>query len=155
MYKKKQKPYTNNEFIVQESIGSNIIVGIVLLVISFLIFINIIDEPGSNYLLFLCFLVPGVIFFLKAFNRRALIKVNKDGFYHYEVLKTNWENFISAESTEEQRQDNLEYQFVLIIRFYQPGEGTFEMKILMRNTFNRSGEEVIEAINYFRNAPLS
>lgn len=78
--------------------------------------------------------------------------MNENGFYYYGTLKTNWNNFISIKMIEEQITGSYRDNFILLLRFYdEERAGYFMTKITMRSTFNRSGEEVIDAVRQFYN----
>ena len=97
--------------------------------------------------------IGALTFIIKGFIHQTIITVNKNGFYYLSTLKTNWKNFISAEVIEEEKTGSYQDNFVLLLRFYKEGEeGYFETKIPMRNTFNRSGEEIIAAMRKFKEA---
>lgn len=159
-----QEKYPDNQFVVKESATTNYIIGTVFLILFFLVLHNIIDDTGATeyytnrnfgtYGLALLMFTPVIVFFVKGFYQPTIITVNKDGFYYYGELKTTWKNFISAEVTEEEKVGSYQDNFIFILHFYKPGEeGYFETKIPMRNTYNKSGEEIIEAIKYFRPLP--
>jgi len=149
-----------NEFIVKESATTNILIGLFFLALFIITLVNFIhndkihNDYGTkklNYILIGTF-ITALIFIIKGLKHPTIITINKNGFYYFDILKTDWKNFISAEVIEEQVTGSYEDNFVLQLRFYKESEGYFVTKIPMRNTFNRSGEEVIEAIKQFAEA---
>ena len=154
-----ENKYPNNEFTMKESVGLNLLIAIVLFIFFILMVINVAASndahKNSSYIFSLIFLLPGIYFIVKTFYRQNVVTINKNGFYHFGELKTNWKNFVSAEVEERQKTGKYKsYYFVFIIRVNQPGEGYFELTVRLRDTYNKSGEEIIEAINYFRPLPL-
>lgn len=154
-----ENKYPNDEFTMKESVGLNLLIGIAFLGCFLLMVINVaadtnIKSKNGLYLISLMFLLPAIGFVVKTFYRQNVITINKNGFYHFGELKTSWKNFVSAEVEERQKTGRYtHYYFVFIIRFNKPGEGYFELTVRLRDTYNKSGEEIIEAIKYFRPLP--
>lgn len=147
-----------NEFIVKESSLTNIIIGLVFLGLFLLTLANYLNndhvhgEYAARKLRYVLIgtSMPAILFIVKGFIHTTIIKVNKDGIYCAGELKTNWENFINAEVKEIPVTGSYSDNFILFIRFYKSGEDdAIETRVPMLSTYNKSGEEVIEAIKNF------
>ena len=95
---------------------------------------------------------PAIFNTAKAVMNRTVITINQKGIYHNTAFITNWNNFLNASITEENPNRNIDDRFVLLIEYRKDGiEGYFKRKIPLTNTQNKSEEEIIEAITFFRN----
>ncbi len=75
--------------------------------------------------------------------------INKNGFFHYGKLITNWNNFIDVAVKEEEKMFSIKDNFALFIKYYKDGEpGHFGRKIKLTNTQNKAEEEIIAAIKF-------
>jgi hypothetical protein len=149
---------STKEFTVKESKSTNLIIAIFFLVLFCLILFNFLTHEKTHndyannklYYLLIGFFVAGVTFIIKSFKHATIITINQNGIYALGELKTNWRNFITAESTEEQVTGSYQDHFILLIQYYKDNEdGIFGTKIPMLDTYDKSGEEVIEAIKGF------
>jgi hypothetical protein len=156
--------YTNNEFTVKESTTTNLLIGLFFLVLFLFVLTNFLsdtrsyndDKRNNLYAIISMTLLPAIIFLIKSYLNQTIMTVNKDGFYYLGILKTNWANFISAEVTEEEKVGSYQDNFVFILQFYKPGEeGYFVTKIPLKNTLDKSGEEIIAAIKHFKGQEVS
>ena len=95
--------------------------------------------------------VPAFFFFARALKAgNVIMKVNKDGIYYYTELVTNWQYFIDAKVTQADKLWTLQDNFILLIN-YTDGEGKkYRSKIPLTNNQDKSEEEIIAAIRYFR-----
>ncbi len=144
-----------NEFVVKESASTNLIIGTVFLMLFIFTLSNFLNKdhmlnPYASKTLY-CVLFgtfsSAVGFIIHGFMHKTIITVNKDGFYFAGTLKTNWDNFISAEVTEMPVTGSYQDHFVLLVRYYNEAEnGDFESQIPMQDTYDKSGEEVVDAI---------
>jgi hypothetical protein len=146
----------DGDFIVKESATYNILIGAVFLLLSILAVINFINEanPAAKIKFFFGILSitlpPAILFVVKGLMGKTVITINKSGIYCFGVLKTNWSNFIEACVTQDEIPGSIEDNFVLMLHFYKDGEeGPFEAKIPLRNTLDKSEEQIIAAIKYF------
>lgn len=78
------------------------------------------------------------------------MEVNLYGFYYLGKEVTNWQNFISAKFTEEEKAFRVSDNFVLLLEYFKQDEPrSFITKIKLGNTQNKSEEEIIEAIEFY------
>jgi len=152
---------TNGDFVVKESVGSNIFIGVVFLLLALAALINFTDDtdkyhpPRTSFFVTILAITlpPAILFIAKGFMHQTVMTINKNGIYYFGTLKTNWNNFINAYITQDEIPGSIQDNFVLILQFYKEGkEGFFETKIPLRNTQDKSEEEIIAAIKYF-NSP--
>lgn len=105
-----------------------------------------------NYLnyLFIIALLPAILFFRKAKNRRIYIRINKTGIYQDEKLVTGWSNLLKAYITQKATVISIQDNFMLVVEYLKDGvEKGFRRKIPLTNTQNKSEEEVLEAVKFF------
>lgn len=108
-------------------------------------------------------IMGGITLFIAigAFARSAkditIITINKNGFYYYEQLLTDWEHFISEEFIDEvplpQGNDpGLNDRFFLLIKYYKDDKpGYFGRKIRLTDSQDKSEEEIIAAVKFYYN----
>lgn len=92
-------------------------------------------------------------------RNETVMTINREGFFYYGRLLTNWKNFVSAEFLDElpvqaSGSAGLSDQFFLSIRYYKDNKpGCFALKIPLTNTQDKSEEEILAAIRfYYRNS---
>ncbi len=107
-------------------------------------------KPGVGFNLFQLTIIPAILFLVKAFRNKIVFEINAKGIYYYGELITNWENFISANYTQEEKTLSFHDNFILLIEYYKPGTGKdFITKIGLPNTLNKAEEDIIEAIKKY------
>jgi hypothetical protein len=90
-------------------------------------------------------------------KERTVMTVNKDGFFYYGSLITNWNNFVSARFIDQMPEISstslgISDQFFLAVRYYKENEpGCFERKFALTNTQDKSEEEIMAAIRFYYN----
>jgi hypothetical protein len=84
----------DSDFVVKESKTMNVIVGIFFLILSIAAFTTSVIIGGLTL-----FIAIGA--FAKSTKDVMIMKINKNGFYYYGELITNWEHFISEEFIDE------------------------------------------------------
>ena len=108
------------------------------------------STPGMNVTIIYLTIIPAIFFFIRAVDNRSIIEINEKGFYYYGSLITSWENFISANYSQEEMDGNISDNFVLFIEHYkQDNDVSYVSKIPLTSTQNKSEEEIINAIRQF------
>lgn len=141
----------NKPFVVRDSMGVNIFIGLVFLAMFISTFFN--NDPdakgGFDFKFLYLAIIPAILFFKKGFTNRICIVINRKGIYHFGDLITTWDDFIDARVDQDQKVLSIQDNFVLYVRYRQPGNKMFRSKIPLRNTQNKAEEEIIEAIRFF------
>ena len=102
---------------------------------------------SQSCLIMLC---PAVLFIARGVINSTYISVNRKGIFQYRRLVCTWSNFIEANVIEADSQPGYtQDNFVLVIDYYKNPEHTFERRIPLTYTQDKSEEEVIAAINYY------
>lgn len=151
-FRKETLQDTGSVFIVSESRGINLFVGIFLTMLSFLtLYYNHFDfNVGVEIYILYLFIVPGAYFIYKAIVKKQIMVINKYGFFYQGKLLTNWQNFITARYDQEEKTWTIQDNFVLFIEYFKPGfPKSFISKIPLTNTQDKSEEEIIAAIRFF------
>ncbi len=147
---------SETEFIVGEEKIVNIIVGVLFSALFVYGMIDAITKEFTKlgYLSYIFFLmlVPAILAFKKATSNVVYIRINKTGIYQHEKLLAPWDKFIKAYITQKETVMTIRDNFLLVIEFTKedPKKG-YRKKIALTNTQNKSEEDIIEAIRYFRN----
>jgi hypothetical protein len=103
-----------------------------------------------SYIFFLL-LVPAFLFFRKGRANRIYIRINKSGIYQNEKLVTGWPGFLNAFVTQKEKVLSIQDNFILVVEYVQSDKQKgLRRKIPLTNTQNKSEEEVMKAIIYFR-----
>jgi hypothetical protein len=103
-----------------------------------------------NYVFFLA-LAPTLFYFVKARNKRVYIRVNKTGIYQDEALVTEWSRLLDVFIAEKKAAISIKDNFILVIEYQKQGiTDGFRRKIPLTNTQNKSEEEIMGAITFFR-----
>ncbi len=146
----------NGDFIV----GEEKILNAVLSVIFFGLFsYGVIDalmkknyEPGVMPIFYALALAIALWFFKKFRSNRVFLRINQNGIYKDEELVTDWEHLLKAYITQKPaRAISISDSFVLIIEYIKtdPDKG-YRSVVPLTNTQNRSEEDIMEALKYFR-----
>ncbi len=145
----------NEDFIVKESVILNFIIAAVFLAIFISALVSYFSEDeGYNksavLITGLFVLIPAAFFVIKGLSKKACITVNTNGIYHYKIHITNWENFISAKVEQDNVPRSLKDNFVLAVKYYKTGiEGSFQRRLPLTFTQNKSEEEVAAAVKFY------
>ena len=140
----------NKPFLVKDSMGVNIFLGLVFLAMFISSFFNNDpDEKGFQFKILYIAIIPAILFIRKGLANRVCMVINKRGIYYFGELITTWENFIDARIDQDEVLLTIQDNFVLFVRYRQPGNKVFRSKIPLRNTHNKAEEEIIEAIRFF------
>jgi hypothetical protein len=156
-----QKISTSNfnpdgNFYVKDSKGCNMTMGFLFLV-AFLLTVYI-DRFNTNdlsiYQLFYLSIIPGVYLIKRGMINKIIITINKSGFYYFDKLITDWNNFIDAFVAQDEENRRIPYdvtdRFILVIRYGKIGHtGYFGRKIVMTATMDKSEEEIMAAIKFY------
>jgi hypothetical protein len=147
------KPATNNprDLIVKESA-----VVLTITAIVFICMLGCIFEYNTNLgvwgYVIVALLVPTAFYFIRKKIQKAVMIINKTGIIYYGKLITDWKHFKSAKI------DQLPLglgdprdKVVLVVYFFNPVQNKlFEQKLRLNNTFNKSEEQILAAIEAFR-----
>ena len=150
----KNNPKHSRDFIVRESIVLLIIIAVFFL--SMLgSFIEYNTSAGIWGYLIIAALIPPLIFFIRKKIKVAVITINKNGIYSYKKLITDWRDFRNAKIDQlPMNVGDPRDKVVLIIHYYNPAkEKIFEQQLRLNNTLNKSEEQILAAIELFRNVP--
>jgi hypothetical protein len=141
----------NEDFVVKESIGVNLIVALAFFGMFIYGLYDKVEGGQENRHLeiLLVALVPAILFLRKGLSKHRDITINKTGIYINNRLLTNWHNFREANVIQQEVTLSIQDNFVLYIT-YSEGERVFRHKIPLRNTQNKAEEEIIEAIRFYR-----
>jgi hypothetical protein len=103
----------------------------------------------------------GIGALIVSMRNETVMVINRNGFFYYGQLLTNWTNFVSAEFLDElpvqmSGSAGLSDQFFLYLKYYKDDKpGCFALKIPLTNTQDKSEEEVLAAIRfYYRNSTV-
>jgi hypothetical protein len=103
--------------------------------------------------------VIGIGTLVVSMRNETVMTINREGFFYYNQLLTNWTNFVSAEFLDElpvplSGSAGLSDQFFLYIKYHKNDKpGCFALKIPLTNTQDKAEEEILAAIRfYYRNS---
>jgi len=142
------KPDT--EFIVKESTLVDLVIAAVFYCMFFsAVFYSSGDKIIDRVILFS--LLPGIGFTVRAFIKTVVIRVNKKGIWFGGQPVTDWQNFISSKVNQlEMRAGGWEDRNELAVEYFKGTEGdVYKKTIALLSTQNKSGEDIIAAIEYF------
>lgn len=108
----------------------------------------------SIYQLLYLSVIPGVYLIKRGVANKTIITINKNGFYYFDDLVTDWNNFIDAFVTQDEENRKIPYdvtdRFMLVIRYGKAGHTNYyARKILMTAVMDKSEEEIIAAIKFY------
>lgn len=145
--------HSNNppDFTVRNSIVVLVIIAIVFLCMLASIFEYNTNLGTSGYII-VAALAPVIGYFIIKKTKTAIIRINKDGIFSNGRLITDWKHFQSAKT------DQLPLalgdprdKVVLIIFFYNAyRDRLLEQQLPLHNTYNKSEEQILAAIELFR-----
>lgn len=146
----------DGDFFVKDSKGCNITAGVAFF-IAFALIVSIdqfnIKNPSIYQLLYFS-IIPGVYLVKRGLTNRTIITVNRKGFYYFEELVTNWDNFIDAAIRQDEENRSYPYdlsdRFMLFVRYGKFGhENYFGRKFLLTAVMDKSEEEIMAAIKFY------
>jgi len=138
----------NSDFVVKESKSTNLVVGILFLILSLAAFFMSVLLGGLT-------LLVAIGAFARSSKDITIIRINKTGFYYYGKLITDWEHFISEEFIDEiplpsNTSSGINDEFYLMIKYYKDGKpGYYGRKIRLTNSQDKSEEEIIAAVKFY------
>jgi hypothetical protein len=137
----------SSDFVAKESKGVNLVIGIFFLILAFaFVFI-------SWYGWLMVISVLAIV--ARGFRNKRIMVINKNGFYYYGELLTDWDHFISEEFIDDG--PSLSWsppkdQFYVLIKYYKEGQsGYYGRKVSFTNSQDKSEEEIIAAIKFYYN----
>ncbi|MFT3911945.1 MAG: hypothetical protein QM737_21145 [Ferruginibacter sp.] len=139
------------DFIVRESAVILLITAIVFLCM-LLSFFEYNTNAGIWGYVVVAILFPIAIYFIRKKATKAVMVINKNGIYSRGRLVVDWKQFRSAKIdqlplTPGDPRDKV----VLVIYYMHPEKNKlYEQKIRLNNTFNKSEEQILAAIERFR-----
>lgn len=137
-----------SDFLVKESKNMNIVTGVFFLIFSFAAF-------ATNILAGCVVLIFAILAFARSAKDQTIIKINKQGFYYFDELITDWDHFISEEFIDEiplpsGNNPGVSDQFFLLIKYYKDdASGYFGRKIRLTNNQDKAEEEIIAAVKFY------
>jgi hypothetical protein len=154
----KKVPLTaESEFLVkEEKVLSFILAGLCFAIFLFGLGDMILRHFKNDYAdyLYMLALLPAFFFLRKGKSHRIYIRINKTGIFQDEKLVTSWPNYLNAYIAQDKGKTMLptiQDNFVLIVEYKKADDGKgFRTKIKLANTQNKSEEEVLEAVKFFR-----
>lgn len=146
----------DNDFLVRESTGLNFIVAIFFWIVLISVIYNYLRDSSSddnwlNLAAGLIAITVAVVFTLKGLKRKICIRINHKGFFYHNTFITDWPNLESAEISQSDKIVTIQDNFILILKYYKEGKGSYVRKIPLTNTQNRSEEEILAAVKYYHN----
>ncbi len=139
------------DFIVRESAVVLLITAIVFLCM-ILSFLEYNANAGIWGYVVVAILFPVAIYFIRKKVTKAVMVINSNGIYSHNRLVVDWKQFRSAKIDQlPMTPGDPRDKVVLIIHYLDPVKGKlYEQKIRLNNTFNKSEEQILAAIEKFR-----
>lgn len=137
-------------FVVRESKRMRLFIGLIALAIAALM-------TRSSIPLAILISIFGFASLLASRKNRVVMTINKEGFYYYGCLVTNWKNFVSASFIDQPPQLSksslgISDQFYIAVRYRKESDATcYERKIALTNTQDKAEEEIMAAIRFYYN----
>ncbi len=149
MQQRKNEP---KELVVTESITLLILVAIFFFTIFWYFITYNLDGNIIAYVLWMACMPLFLMVFWKR-SKKAIININQQGIFSHGRLVTDWYHFQSVEIKQMPlRIGQINDNVVMIIRFLNVERNTvFEQKLKLSNTLNKSEEQMLKAIDYFKN----
>jgi len=145
----------DGNFYVKDSRGCNMTMGILFLA-AFAVTVYV-DSFNTNelsiYQLLYLSVIPGVYLIKLAISNKTIITINKNGFYYFDDLVTDWNNFIDAFVTQDEENRKIPYdvtdRFMLVIRYGKVGHTNYyARKILMTAVMDKSEKRSWRPLNF-------
>ena len=137
-------------FVVRESKHMRLFIGAVALVIAAIM-------SRSSLPLAIVIALFGLASLYASRRNRVVISVNKEGLFYDDSLVTSWDYFISARFVDEMPQLSksslgISDQFFIVVRYRKKDDHrSFERRIALTNTQDKSEEEIMAAIRFYYN----
>ncbi len=151
---KQLKLNDKGEFVVKDSMGVNLVIGLVFLAMFITAFFG--DDAAHNLPFWQRLnamhitIVPAIIFFVKAYKRQTKILLNDTGFFYQGRLLTYWDDFIEASIVQDDVLMSIQDNFKLLVKHYKEKKTRiYSTKIPLGNTQNQPEEAVLAAVQYF------
>lgn len=97
--------------------------------------------------------IPALTVIARGFRNKTILVINKNGFYYYGELLTDWNHFISEEFIDDGpslSRGKSKDQFYVLIKYYKEGSpGYYGRKIPFTASQDKSEEEIIAAIKFY------
>jgi hypothetical protein len=138
----------NSDFLVMESKKMNVVTGIFLLIFSIAAF-------AMNILAGIVVLIFAISAFARTAKDKIIMKINKQGFYYFGELITDWDHFISEEFIDELplpsgNNPGANDKFFLMIKYFKDGyPGYYGRKIPLTANQDKAEEEIIAAVKFY------
>lgn len=149
-----QSLHPHSDFVVKENRGLYMVLGLICLAIFIYSLTNKVDYDYTgkfNFKMMYLVAVPAFFFFARAIKAgRVIMKINKNGIYYFGEHITNWQFFKDATVTQAEKMWTLQDNFILLINYTDADGKKFRSKIPLTNNQDKSEEEIIAAIKYFR-----
>lgn len=146
-----QKKHQPKELIVTESITLLILVAIFFFTIFWYFITYNLDGNIIAYVLWFACMPLFLMVFWKR-SKKAIISINQQGIFSHGRLVTDWYHFHSVEIKQlPLRIGQINDNVVMIIHFLNTERNTlFEIKLKLSNTLNKSEEQMLRAIEFFK-----
>ena len=138
---KQLKLNDKGEFVVKDSMGVNLVIGLVFLAMFITAFFG--DDAAHNLPFWQRLnamhitIVPAIIFFVKAYKRQTKILLNDTGFFYQGRLLTYWDDFIEASIVQDDVLMSIQDNFKLLVKNYKEKKTRiYYTKKLLGNTQN-------------------
>ena len=149
-----QSLHPHCDFVVKENRGLYLVLGLICLAIFIYSLTDKVDFDYTGKFRFkMMYLVavPAFFFLARALKAgRVIIRINKEGIYYFGELITNWQFFKDATVTQAEKMWTLQDNFILLIHYADAEGKKYRSKIPLTNNQDKSEEEIIAAIKYFR-----
>lgn len=144
----------HSDFVVKENRGLYLVLGLVCLGIFVYSLTDRVDydyHGKFKFKMMYLVAVPAFFFFARALKAgRVIIRVNKEGIYYFGEQVTKWQFFIDAQVTQAEKMWTISDNFILLINYTDAEGKKYRSKIPLTNNQDKSEEEIIAAIKYFR-----
>lgn len=139
-------------FEVKESKMLNYIIAFVMAAIA--LGILLMNSP-CTLILTIMSAVTSIVFFKKGSKRAVYMLINHDGIYYQNKLITNWNDFENAILDEEENLREIKTVYTITIFYRDTHSGkTSNFYMVLPDTINKSGEEIIEAMKNYRSISI-
>lgn len=140
----------DGEFLVKDSISTNLIIGSILLTV-FLLSMSMGDYGWPNYLDALgLFLIPGAIAIARSRRNATIIRINKSGLFYGEKLVSGWSHFCDAHLIDDPPVGSFNDHYFLDFRYYSPDQSLiYTKRIPLTNTQDKDIGDVMKAIKFY------
>ena len=147
--------HPHSDFVVKENRGLYLVLGLICLAIFVFSLTDRVDYDynGKNFKFKFLYLVavPAFFFFAKALKAgTVIIRINKDGIFYFGEHITTWQFFIDAKVTQADKLWTIQDNFILLVNYTDENGKKYRSKIPLTNNQDKSEEEIIAAIRYFR-----